>query len=95
MERHLSVHDKVKDYTCNVCKKEFTAPSKLKRHEKVHEPSNSDNRENVDSYPCDKCDKTYTQKRYMIKHMKTHEEFIKPVEKVTEKILTKYLSDKP
>ena len=55
-------------------KKEFPAPSKLTRHEKVHEPSNSDNRENVDSYPCDKCDKTYTQKRYMIKHIPLSEQ---------------------
>ena len=61
----------------------------MKRHEKVHEPSNIDNRENVDSYPCNKCDKTYTQKRYMIKHMKTHEEFIKPVVFTKDKLTNK------
>lgn len=28
----------------------------MKRHLKVHEPSSSDNGDNVDSYPCYKCD---------------------------------------
>jgi len=64
-EKSLNGHRNAKHgchFQCETCKKSFENPSKLKRHEMIHEKSNS--------YTCDVCGKSFGRKDNMFQHKK-------------------------
>ena len=65
-----TVHEGIKDHSCEYCEKCYSQPADLKRHIKaVHE--------GVKEYKCDTCGKHFTRADNLRTHVKTVHEGIK------------------
>ena len=50
--------------TCDYCQKEFSCPSNLKRHVKIHTGQKD--------YHCQLCDYSFTEKEHLNRHIRSH-----------------------
>ena len=93
LKRHMKkFHEPIKKekkvYSCDICRKTFPHPSKLKSHTSTHIEQPKTNN-TVDKYPCDVCDKQFTYKKGLVRHMKIHKEQIKSDVLLTPVVLSK------
>jgi hypothetical protein len=65
---HLVVHERThtggKPYACDVCNKQFSAPSTLTQHKRTHTGEKP--------YECDVCNKRFLQSGHLATHKRTH-----------------------
>jgi hypothetical protein len=60
MQRHALRHDRVKNLTCEVCKKEFPKESRLKYHMRIHTSEKG--------FPCRLCPKKFCYRQNILRH---------------------------
>ena len=77
LESHVKeVH--MKSFSCDKCEKSFSTGSKLRNHQKSHDPEASDN------FICPQCGKSFKTKAVMSFHIKrVHEGYRLPSERIT------------
>lgn len=62
--KHMSRHEKSKDFACGFCDKKFTNNQNLRRHERAHV--------GLMKFVCGVCSKNYDQKTNLTRHLKVH-----------------------
>ncbi|XP_030902512.2 zinc finger protein 493-like [Melopsittacus undulatus] len=88
MVRHSYIHTGARPYSCEFCQSNFTSPSTLKRHRRLHEEKETcqgqqvnwatrrkRTRRPVKSYTCDECNIVFYTKGHHSFHQKFHEQF--------------------
>ena len=61
---HKTKQTDEKPYKCNICDKQFSICSRLKKHAKIHT--------DVKPYTCNSCDKTFSRGSDLKKHTRVH-----------------------
>ena len=74
MKDHIAtVHEKQRNYRCEICSKSYTQRSALHKHNRaIHEKSTEST-----TYPCKNCNKVYTSKGALYTHVKQFHENVK------------------
>ena len=74
LKDHIAtVHEKQRNYRCEICSKSYTQRSALHKHNRaIHENSTKST-----THPCKKCDKVYTSKGALYTHVKQFHENVK------------------
>ena len=66
------VHQKIRQFKCNICEKSFEDMSKLKRHKISH-----NNTDKTNSFKCENCDKSYNMSDNLRRHVRINHEKIR------------------
>lgn len=64
----MKIHNGVKPFVCDVCRKDFLRKSDLDRHSKIHKPKSQDSVQ----FSCEKCNVTFTRRDNLKRHLSSH-----------------------
>lgn len=67
LQRHIKIHDRVKQFMCNECGRAFATRAYLKYHED-HYHTNAGRR-----YPCEICGKEFLHQKNVMRHLISHQ----------------------